>query len=113
MGAHWLEGAGQRPIKRQCQHGVQTVYIFTDSDLLPTYLFSFKAGKYTRAQKQIRAYNAEFFYRETDPGNNVVSTLRHMQTHYAFWKHGLASNIFSEVGFAAIPDFQFGGIEHP
>src|SRR5581483_3821337 len=60
-------------LKDSTSNGLQTTYHFADSDPLPTYLFSFTTGKYTRAQQLTGQYNAEFLYRETDPGSNVDS----------------------------------------
>jgi aminopeptidase N len=101
-------------LKDSTNNDSQMIYHFADSDLLPTYLFSFTAGKYTQAQKQIEPYHAEFLYRETDPGSNVDSifqlhadAIRYLET----WT-GIRYP-FQKVGFAAIPDFQFGGMEHP
>ena len=101
-------------LKDSTSNGSQTVYNFTDSDLLPTYLFSFTAGKYTWAQKQLGAYNAEFLYRETDPGANVDSIFQAHDNALRFLETWTGIRYpFQKVGFAAIPDFQFGGMEHP
>ncbi|MBO9201026.1 MULTISPECIES: M1 family metallopeptidase [Niastella] len=101
-------------LKDSTSNGVQTIFNFTDSDLLPTYLFSFTAGKYIRAQKQLGAYNAEFLYRETDPGTNVDSIFQAHDNALRFLETWTGIRYpFQKVGFAAIPDFQFGGMEHP
>jgi aminopeptidase N len=101
-------------LKDSTSNDSQTIYNFTDSDLLPTYLFSFTAGKYTRAQKQIGQYNAEFLYRETDPGSNVDSVFQAHADALRFLETWTGIRYpFQKVGFAAIPDFQFGGMEHP
>jgi aminopeptidase N len=101
-------------LKDSTSNGSQTIYNFADSDLLPTYLFSFTAGKYTRAQKQIGQYNAEFLYRETDPGSNVDSIFQAHADALRFLETWTGIRYpFQKVGFAAIPDFQFGGMEHP
>jgi aminopeptidase N len=95
-------------------NGSQTVYCFAESDLLPTYLFSFTAGIYTRAQKQIGQYNAELLYRETDPGSNIDSIFQGHDDALRFLEEWTGIRYpFRKVGFAAIPDFQFGGMEHP
>jgi aminopeptidase N len=101
-------------LKDSASNGSQTIYNFTESDLLPTYLFSFTAGKYTRAQKQIGQYNTEFLYRETDPGGNVDSIFQAHADALRFLETWTGMRYpFQKVGFAAIPDFQFGGMEHP
>lgn len=101
-------------LKDSARNGSQTIYNFTDSDPLPTYLFSFTAGKYTRAQKQVGRYNAEFLYRETDPGSNVDSIFQAHADALRFLEAWTGIRYpFQKVGFVAIPDFQFGGMEHP
>ncbi len=101
-------------LKDSASNDLQTIYNFTDSDPLPTYLFSFTAGNYSRAQKQIGAYNAEFLYRETDPGSNVDSIFQAHADALSFLETWTGIRYpFQKVGFVAIPDFQFGGMEHP
>jgi aminopeptidase N len=92
-------------------------YRFTPSDKLPTYLFSFTAGKYTDVKQNMGKYMAEFLHRETDPVKIKLSV------DSIFKAHSDAINFlegwtgirfpFQKVGFVAIPDFQFGGMEHP
>ncbi len=99
------------------QSNNQAQYVFTSTDKLPTYLFSFTAGKYTQVEKNIDKYNAEFLYRETDSAKIKLSV------DSVFSLHKDAINFleswtgipypFKKVGFVAIPDFQFGGMEHP
>lgn len=92
-------------------------YFFNQTDQLPTYLFSFTAGKYTSVTKTISNLPAEFLYRETD------STKIKLSVDSVFKLHADAIDFlqqwtdlqfpFQKVGFVAIPDFQFGGMEHP
>ncbi|WP_244139483.1 M1 family aminopeptidase [Mucilaginibacter ginkgonis] len=105
---------------RQTDHrenSTSVTYHFANSDKLPTYLFSFTAGKYTYAKQNIGNRDAEFLYRETDPAKIRLSV------DSVFIDHKNAINFlqnwtgrpfpFQKVGFVAIPDFQFGGMEHP
>ncbi|HUP12445.1 MAG TPA: M1 family aminopeptidase, partial [Niastella sp.] len=101
-------------LKDSARNGSQTIYHFTDTDLLPTYLFSFTAGKYSRTQKQLGQYNAEFLYRENDPGSNIDSVFQAHAAALRFLEAWTGIHYpFQKIGFAAIPDFQFGGMEHP
>ncbi len=103
--------------KDRVVQGDKTIYQFANSDKLPTYLFSFTAGKYTYATRQIDNRKAEFLYRETDEKKLKLSV------DSIFIVHKNAINFmqnwtgipfpFQKVGFVAIPDFQFGGMEHP
>ena len=83
---------------------------------LPTYLYSFVAGKFeektgSREGKPIRA-----LYRETDPAkvaqldkvfDEIGQSLK--------WMEGYTSIAcpFQEFGFVILPSYQFGGMEHP
>jgi aminopeptidase N len=92
-------------------------YSFKETDKLPTYLFSFTAGKYTSVHQTIAGRDAEFLYRETDTAKIRLSV------DSVFKAHGDAITFlqkwtgipfpFQKVGFVAVPDFQFGGMEHP
>lgn len=98
-------------------NGQQTIYHFANSDLLPTYLFSFTAGNYQSSIKQLGNYNAQFLYRETDPGKismNVDSIFKAHQDAIGFLERWTGIPFpFQKAGFVGIPDFQFGGMEHP
>ena len=104
-------------IKDSVTEGSQTTFYFNNSDLLSTYLFSFTAGKYARAMKQVGNHMAELLYRETDTGKirlSLDSVFVIHQNAIAFLERytGIAFP-FQKIGFVAIPDFQFGGMEHP
>lgn len=92
-------------------------YHFTASDKLPTYLFSFTAGKYIAVRETIGGRNAEFLYRETDEKkirSSVDSVFEAHKNAIAFLEDWTQIKYpFQKVGFVAIPDFQFGGMEHP
>jgi aminopeptidase N len=91
--------------------------VFAKTDTLSTYLFSFTAGKYFSAKHDIGKLHPEFLYRETD------QTKINLSTDAIFKAHGDAVNFlenwtgipfpFQKMGFVGIPDFQFGGMEHP
>lgn len=95
----------------------QTTYHFANSDKLPTYLFSFTAGKYSAVKEALGNRNAEFLHRETDPKKiklSVDSVFIAHQNAIAFLESWTGIPFpFQKVGFVAIPDFQFGGMEHP
>ncbi|QKJ29190.1 aminopeptidase [Mucilaginibacter mali] len=97
--------------------GEHTEYFFNETDKLPTYLFSFTAGKYTTIHKTIAGHDAEFLYRETDTAKIRFSTDAIFKSHenaIDFLQEWTGIPFpFQKVGFVAIPDFQFGGMEHP
>lgn len=97
--------------------GAQTTYRFANSDPLSTYLFSFTAGKYKDLRKQFENGTAEFLHRETDTAKikwseDSVFTIHQNAIRFLEAYTGL-SFPFQKLGFVAIPDFQFGGMEHP
>jgi aminopeptidase N len=104
-------------VKKTNDQGEYMRYLFNTTDKLPTYLFSFTAGKYTDVKQMVGDRNAEFLYRETD------STKIKLNVDSIFEAHAKAIGFlekwtgilypFQKVGFVAIPDFQFGGMEHP
>ncbi|GAA4202551.1 M1 family aminopeptidase [Pedobacter jeongneungensis] len=92
-------------------------YHFKNSDQLPTYLFSFTAGKYTYVNRKMKDRDMEFLHRETDSAKikfSVDSVFVAHRDAIDFLENWTAIKYpFQKVGFAGIPDFQFGGMEHP
>jgi aminopeptidase N len=105
------------PLKDSTIMGDRISYQFSKSARLPTYLFSFTAGKYSYAKKMIGDRSAEFLYRETDPTKikwSVDSVFKAHQDAIGFLESWTGIPFpFQKVGFVGIPDFQFGGMEHP
>lgn len=89
---------------------------FNTSDPLPTYLFSFTAGKFQRADTVIDGRPLEFFYMETDPRKTAqIPEIFRLSANAIKWMEdytGVAYP-FEKFSFVAIPDYQFGGMEHP
>ncbi len=91
-----------------------TAYRFAPTEKLPTYLFSFTTGKYSMEQQDVNGKPATFLYREKDPGTNIDSIFRLHREAVKFLEQWTGIPYpFQKMGFAAIPDFQFGGMEHP
>jgi aminopeptidase N len=89
---------------------------FSPSDKISTYLFSFATGKFTSLSHMAGRQNAQFLYRETDP-EKIKLSLDSIFKGHADAVNFLSgwTNIpypFQKIGFVAIPDFQFGGMEH-
>lgn len=103
--------------------GGRKTYHFKPSDLLSTYLFAFAAGNFQFHQgglsssSVVALKNTGFLYRETDKAKIVPSIPAIYAIHSSALKYyenwtGLPYP-FQKFGFVAIPDFQFGGMEHP
>jgi aminopeptidase N len=99
------------------EHGNQVRYLFNTTEKLPTYLFSFTAGKYTDVKQMLGKRSAEFLHRETDSAKTKLNTDSIFKAHQdaiGFLENWTGIPYpFQKVGFVAIPDFQFGGMEHP
>lgn len=104
------------PLKDSVVSETTKTYHYGASDLFSTYLFSFVAGKFTVAEKTVEGRPMKLYYRETD------STKIRLSRDTIFGLHGLALRFledytaikypFQKLDFAAIPDFQYGGMEH-
>ncbi|MGY0036978.1 M1 family aminopeptidase [Pedobacter sp. NJ-S-72] len=85
--------------------------------MLSTYLFAFAAGKFELYKGTVNKLRANFLYRETDHDKLKPSLPAIYNIHSASLKYfedwTAISYPFQKFGFVAIPDFQFGGMEHP
>lgn len=92
-------------------------YHFRQSDSISTYLFSFAAGKFAEATRNMHGRIMHGFYRETDSNKirlSLDSLFRIQEQAIEFLQ--VYTDIpfpFIKFDFIAIPDFQFGGMEHP
>ena len=91
-------------------------YQFNTSDTLSTYLFAFAAGKFTLAKGKVGSMMSDFLYRETDSltiknSLDEVFNIHTKSLEYLEKWTGIPYP-FQKFGFVAIPDFQFGGMEH-
>ncbi|MBQ7716533.1 MAG: aminopeptidase [Prevotella sp.] len=90
--------------------------MFRTSELLPTYLFSFTAGKFEEKTEQRDGRDITILYRETDPDkvaqlpivfDQIALSLKWLEDYtgipYPFQKYGCV----------VLPGYQFGGMEHP
>ncbi len=91
-------------------------YKFKKSDVMSTYLFSFVAGIFNEANKHLGNLNMYMLYRENDKEKIKASTNEIFKLHnesvlfledYTKYKFP-----FQKLDFAAIPGFQYGGMEH-
>ncbi|MEL6534454.1 MAG: M1 family aminopeptidase [Bacteroidota bacterium] len=92
-------------------------YRFATSDRIPTYLFTFVAGKFQRIERTIEGRTMEMFHREPDSAKVAANV------DALFEEHALSLNWleaytgiefpYQKFGFALIPSFQYGGMEHP
>lgn len=83
---------------------------------IPTYLYSFVAGRFKEKKGQREGYTIRALYREQDPQkveqietifDQVGESIRWMES-YTGLKYP-----FNEFGLIILPGFQFSGMEHP
>ena len=89
---------------------------YQTSDSLSTYLFSLVAGRFTRLFEPVDGRTMALLHRETDTAKIRLSL------PVIFRQHGDALRFmedytglkypFQKLDFVAIPDFQYGGMEH-
>ena len=89
---------------------------FRQSDLIPTYLFSFVAGKFMPITRTLNNRPMTFLHRETDTAKIRLSMDPIFTLHAAALRfledYTQIPYPFQTFDFAAIPDFQYGGMEH-
>ncbi|MGI8637881.1 MAG: M1 family metallopeptidase, partial [Segetibacter sp.] len=89
---------------------------YAPSDTISTYLFSFVAGKFTKITKDANGRLMNFYHRETDTAKinySVDSIFRiHGDALKFLEEYTQIPYPFKKFDFVAIPDFQYGGMEH-
>ena len=89
---------------------------FQESALLPTYLFSFAAGKWNVASFDRDGQPVIIYYRETAPAKLAQLPEIYRQIDCALdWMEDYTSipMPFPKYDCVIVPGFQFGGMEHP
>lgn len=89
---------------------------FRQSEVIPTYLFSFVAGKFTTLRRTLGKREMTLFHRETDTTKIRLSLdpifKLHADALTFLEEYTQIPYPFQKFDFAAIPDFQYGGMEH-
>jgi aminopeptidase N len=92
-------------------------YEFGETAPLPTYLFSFAAGKFSVETSTVNGRTIRMFHRETDAGKVARNRQAIFELHdrALTWLEDYTSipYPFGKFDFVLIPSFQFGGMEHP
>ena len=93
-----------------------TTHTFATTDLMSTYLFSFVAGKFTEETQNPGAFDMRFLYRENNEekiNESVAEVYKLHQNSLDFLESYTQVKFpFQKMDFAAIPPFQYGGMEH-
>ena len=104
------------PLQDSSLYQNQKTYRFAPSDTISTYLFSFAAGKFKRVSREINGRPMHLLHRETDPDKLKLSLDPIFRIHgdalTFMQEYTRISYPFKKFDFVAIPDFQYGGMEH-
>ncbi|MBE7651956.1 peptidase M1 [Tenacibaculum finnmarkense] len=89
---------------------------FKESDTMSTYLFSFVAGIFNQVGKNPGAFDMQLLYRENNEEKITESIDEIFNIHQKsidfLEKYTAYKFPFQKMDFAAIPPFQYGGMEH-
>lgn len=110
----WKTIAGGKQIKETSDGDRKTV-VFKETELIPTYLFSFVTGKFETKSSVRDGRLVNAYYRETDSKkiaqlpiifDQVFSSIKWMEEYTKI------PYPFSKYDLIILPGFQFGGMEH-
>ena len=104
------------PLRDSTAAAGATTYRFAPSDTISTYLFSFVAGRFDKVSREVAGRAMHLLHRETDPSKIRLSLGPIFQIHadaLAFMREYTQRPYpFQKFDFVALPDFQYGGMEH-
>jgi aminopeptidase N len=104
------------PLATKKTEGGITTHLFEPSDKMSTYLFSFVAGKFTAVSSKDTKPTMKMLYRETNEEKIAASTASIFKLHQSslgFLEDYTHCDFpFQKFDFAALPGFQYGGMEH-
>lgn len=113
----WTAISNARIVDSAAISGTRTSLKFERSDLISTYLFSFTAGRFFKASKEIDGKKYNILYREDDEEKVAQSldSIFYMVDYSVRWMERYTGILypFSKYDLAIIPYFQFSGMEHP
>lgn len=96
--------------------GHSITHNFGVTEMIPTYLFSFVAGKFKKASESPDGFDMNLIYRENDSLKIALSMPTIFDMHHQsvqFLEDYTAYDFpFQKLDYATIPGFQYGGMEH-
>ena len=104
------------PLRDSTARGDSCRFRFLPSDRISTYLFSFVAGKWSSDSRVVDGRPMRFLYRETDSTKlrlslDSIFRIEGQALHFMETYTGIRYP-FQKFDLVAVPDFQFGGMEH-
>lgn len=112
----WTAAANGKLLNQKIENGRKMID-FAETELLPTYLFSFAAGEFEVIAEERNGRRLEMYHRETDHAKIECNASDIFDLHFKAldWLEDYTGipYPFSKFGFVLIPSFQYGGMEHP
>lgn len=104
------------PVQSDEVEAKRRVFRFAETDPIPSYLFSFVAGQFETVEREFRGRQMSLLHRETDKEKFArnIDAIFEAHADALDWLEsytGIAYP-FEKFGFALIPDFPYGGMEH-
>ncbi|WP_262693377.1 M1 family metallopeptidase [Kordiimonas aquimaris] len=113
--AGW-QALGNGPVKSMLDAGDRRIHSFEKSDLLSSYLFSFVAGEFEAVTRTVGGREMTLLHRETDDAkiDRNLDAIFQLHADALRWLEDYTGidYPFKKFDFAAIPAFQYGGMEH-
>ncbi|GAB3569859.1 M1 family aminopeptidase [Spirosoma luteolum] len=113
--ADW-QALGNAPLLDSTRADERKTLRFAASERIPTYLFSFVAGRFTAVRQTAGGRAMTLLHRETDPVKLRLSLdsvfSLHARSLRFMEEYTQRPYPFAKFDVAAIPDFQYGGMEH-
>ncbi|MFK7813962.1 MAG: M1 family metallopeptidase [Maribacter sp.] len=104
------------PETQTLNKGSKSTHNFSETKKIPTYLFSFVAGKFEKASNSADGFDMNLLYRENDSSKIALSIPAIFDLHHQsvqFLEEYTAYDFpFQKLDYATIPAFQYGGMEH-
>ena len=93
------------------------LYEFEETKPLSTYLFAFTVGRFSYVERYVGGRWIGIYHRETDTSkiNASIPVIAREVSHALDWMENYTGirYPFDVYNVVAIPDFQYGGMEHP
>ncbi|MBP5507831.1 MAG: aminopeptidase [Prevotella sp.] len=114
--SEWTAISNGKSLPNTPQGGGRTSFGFEETDLLPTYLFSFTAGKFHTATAWRDGRELTILHREDDSKKtSQLDTIFDQAALSLRWleEYTHIKQPFQKYGLVVLPGYQFGGMEHP
>ena len=114
--SRWRAVANGEPIRTEYFSNYK-LYEFEETKPLSTYLFAFTAGRFSYLERYVGGRWIGIYHRETDTSkiNASIPVIAKEVSHALDWMENYTGirYPFDVYNVVAIPDFQYGGMEHP